>query len=33
MKLLTWLLDLLFPPKCIICHRVLDEPRAVVCPD
>lgn len=26
------LLDLLFPPKCPYCERILDEPRAPVCP-
>lgn len=32
MNLGTALLDLLFPPKCPFCQRVLDEPRAPVCP-
>ena len=27
------LLDLLFPPKCPFCRRVLDDPRAPLCPD
>lgn len=26
------LLDLLFPPKCPFCQKILDEPRAPVCP-
>ena len=26
-------LDLLFPPKCPYCQRILDDPRASVCPD
>ena len=26
------ILDLLFPPKCPFCRRVLDDPRAPVCP-
>jgi len=30
-KLTTWVLDLLFPPKCPFCARVLDDPRAPVC--
>lgn len=33
MKLLTWALDLLFPPKCPFCERVLDDPRAPLCPE
>ena len=32
MNLRTAALDLLFPPKCPFCQRVLDEPRAPVCP-
>ena len=32
MNLLTAALDLLFPPKCPFCRRVLDEPRAPLCP-
>ena len=32
MKLLTAALDLLFPPKCPFCRRVLEEPRAPLCP-
>ena len=32
MKLLTAALDLLFPPKCPFCRRVLDDPRAPLCP-
>ena len=31
MKLLSALLDLLFPPKCCFCRKILDEPG--VCPD
>ena len=27
------LLDLLFPPKCPYCRRILDDPRAPACPD
>ena len=33
MNLLTWALDLLFPPKCPFCRCILDEPRAPLCPD
>ena len=29
---MTQVLDLLFPPKCPFCSRVLDEPRAPLCP-
>ena len=25
MKLLDWLLDLLYPPKCVICGRLLEK--------
>lgn len=32
MKLVTWALDLLFPPKCPFCGRVLEQPRALLCP-
>ena len=32
MKLWIWVLDLLFPPKCPFCERVLEDPRAPVCP-
>ena len=31
MILLTAALDLLFPPKCPFCRRVLDDPRAPLC--
>jgi len=30
-KLLTWALDLLFPPKCPFCEGVLEQPRAPLC--
>lgn len=32
MEFMTWALDLLFPPKCPFCGRVLEQPRAPVCP-
>lgn len=32
MKLGTALLDLLFPPKCPFCHRLLEDPKAGLCP-
>ena len=32
MTLWTAALDLFFPPKCPYCHKVLDDPRAPVCP-
>ena len=32
MKLGTGILDLLFPPKCPFCQRILDHTRAPVCP-
>lgn len=31
MKLWMWALDLLFPPKCPFCEKVLDDPHAPVC--
>lgn len=33
MSLLTWTLDLLFPPKCPFCQKILDDPRAPLCPN
>lgn len=30
-KLLNWLLDLLYPPKCIICRKLLDDSGSAVC--
>ena len=33
MKLWEAVLDLLFPPKCPFCQRILEEPRAPVCPE
>ena len=33
MKLREAVLDLLFPPKCPFCQRILEEPRAPVCPE
>lgn len=32
MNLRLALLDLLFPPKCPYCHKVLEDPRAPLCP-
>ena len=32
MPKLDFLLDLLFPPKCPFCRRVLEEPGAFACP-
>ena len=31
MKLLAWLLDLLYPPKCVICGKLLEK-QGSVCP-
>ena len=31
MKLLTWLLDLLYPPKCVFCGRLLAENETDLC--
>lgn len=33
MRLWTGALDLLFPPKCPFCQRILEEPRWPLCPD
>lgn len=32
MRLINGLLDLLFPPKCIICHRLLPDGVKTICP-
>ena len=32
MRLWEWMLDLLFPPKCPFCQRILEYPRDPVCP-
>lgn len=29
--LIQWLLDLLYPPKCMLCHRLLDESEQLLC--
>ena len=31
-KLFEWLLDLLYPPRCMLCHRLIEEKNAPVCP-
>ena len=31
-ELITWVLDLLYPPKCPFCRRILENPRDAVCP-
>ena len=33
MRLGPLLLDLLYPPKCTFCGRLLEQPRALMCPD
>ena len=33
MSLSTAILNLLFPPKCPFCHKVLEDPEAGLCPD
>ena len=33
MRALDWLLDLLYPPKCIICGRILAGGEREICPD
>lgn len=32
MKLWTFILDLLYPPKCAFCGALLEQPRALMCP-
>lgn len=32
MNLLRWLLDLIYPPKCIICHQIMESGSEPVCP-
>lgn len=32
MKVGEKVLDLLFPPKCPFCQRILEDPRAPLCP-
>ena len=32
MKLVAWLLDLLFPPKCVFCRRLMDRNDVLICP-
>ncbi|MBE6955915.1 MAG: ComF family protein [Ruminococcaceae bacterium] len=32
MRLVDWLLDLLFPPKCPFCRRLLDSGKDLLCP-
>lgn len=29
--MIRWLLDLLFPPRCILCHKIMDSSREPVC--
>lgn len=31
--MLTWLLDLFFPPKCVFCRRLLTKEQTYFCPD
>lgn len=33
MNPVTVLLDLLYPPKCTFCRKLLEDPRALMCPD
>lgn len=33
MEIIEWLLDLLFPPKCPFCHRVIDRREELFCED
>jgi len=32
MKLVSYLLDILFPPKCVFCRRLLDRGENIICP-
>lgn len=29
--MIRWLLDLLFPPRCILCHKILDSSKEPIC--
>lgn len=29
--MIRWLLDFLFPPRCILCHKIMDSSREPVC--
>lgn len=29
--MIRWLLDLLFPPRCILCHKLMESSRELVC--
>ena len=29
--MLKWLLDLLYPPKCMLCHRLMEDTDAPTC--
>ena len=31
MSIVTWLLDLLYPPKCMLCHRLLESSYELLC--
>lgn len=33
MKGRSWLLDLIFPPKCTFCTKILEHPGDLMCPD
>ena len=32
MKLISWVLHLLYPPKCIFCRRLMDNEEELICP-
>ena len=32
-RVMSWLLDLLYPPKCVICRRLLARGEQDICPD
>ena len=32
-RVISWLLDLLYPPKCVICRRLLAAGETEICAD
>ena len=31
MKILDWILDLIYPPKCVLCERILEKDQLDLC--
>ena len=30
-RVIRWLLDLIYPPKCVLCHKLMDSSCSPVC--